>query len=480
MVEQEKTVPVSAPQTTALDPAPATPAAPTVAKPAGWMTREKKLAMVVLASFIALAAGVYVVKVMFKSKPPAEVVQAPVEPQLEMPQQLTRQTGLEPSPMPTIKPPATIITAGGVERVQVPELEPIVLPMGPMQETPIIVPKETMNTGPIVLPPDPMLSVPTVTDPPIVVTPTPMQSKDDFTNAKKDGGAKIELPNLDLPPILDDPPMAKNPVIRINGNEPKKEAGPKLEAPTIPDPPPAIDPPLIIDPPMKKEPAKKNPPDMDPPLVIDPPMSKKDPPSLDPPLVIDPPMAKKDPPALNPPLVIDPPVTKKDPPAISIELETPPKVVLPKKVDAPANSNEYDEDLHPFKKDENYRSISKVYYNSDAYALALQRYNREHPGQAEYVRVPPIWVLEKKYANDIASTSARSTSNAPPPSVDLTRNEQIYTVGDNGEMLAEIAKKTMGSEDAWKRIWDLNSQLNPAKMIPGGTRLRLPSGARGQ
>src|SRR5688572_33193600 len=99
MVEQEKMIPVSTPQTTALNPAPAsTPVpAPAAVKPAGWLTREKKLAVVVLGSFIALAAGVYAVKVMFKSKPPAEVAQAPAEPQLEMPKQLTRQTGLEPT-----------------------------------------------------------------------------------------------------------------------------------------------------------------------------------------------------------------------------------------------------------------------------------------------------------------------------------------------------------------------------------------------
>ena len=52
--------------------------------------------------------------------------------------------------------------------------------------------------------------------------------------------------------------------------------------------------------------------------------------------------------------------------------------------------------------------------------------------------------------------------------------ESVYTVAENGEMLAEIARKSLGSEDQWKRIWDANPQINPAKMIPGGTRLRLP------
>ena len=234
--------------------------------------------------------------------------------------------------------------------------------------------------------------------------------------------------------------------MRLGASNPKKEPPPKADRPPIPDPP----------------------------LVIEPPVTKKNPPAIDPPLVIEPPVTKKDPPAIDPPLVIDPPVTKKDPPAIDIELKAP-SAIVPKKAEASATSNDYDEDLHPFKKEDTYRSISKQYYNSDAYSIALQRYNKDHPGQAEYVRVPPIWLLEKKYANDISTTSARSTSNAPPPAVDLTqRSEQLYVVGDNGEMLADIARQKLGSEESWKRIWDLNPQLNPAKMIPGGTRLRLP------
>jgi hypothetical protein len=466
MMEQEKKTPVSTPQATALSPAPAPTAAVASAKSGGGLTREKRLAIVVLGSFIALAAGVYAVKVLFKSKPPDEVVQTPaVEPMLEMPPQVTRQTPLEPS---QIMLPPTIVTTGGFQRLPEIEPPPIVLPMDPMKETPIILPPE-MIEAPIIQPVEPKIKDPLAIDPPIVDVPSPKTRKDVFSNAKKEGGVKIELPDLDQPPIVIDPPVAKNPVIRVKANDPKKEAGPKLELPAIPDPPLAIDVPLVIDPPTTKELPKQGPPAIDTPIEIKPPMTKKDSPAVSPPIVNDPPMAKKYLPVIEPPIVVDLPMEKKSTPELNIELKAPP--IVPQKVDAPGNSNEYDEDLHPFKKDENYRSISRQYYNSDAYALALQRYNREHPGQADYVRLPPIWVLEKKYAADIAP---RSTSNAPPPSVDLMRNEQIYTVGDNGEMLADIAKKTLGSEDAWKRIWDMNSQLNPAKMIPGGTRLRVP------
>ncbi len=480
MVEQEKKAPVNPPQTTALTPPAQAPEPLPAKKPGGWFTRENKLAIVVLGSFIALAAGVYVVKVGFKTKhatDPTEVVQAPpADSNPQLPPQMTRQTGLEPSPMPQID-------------TSTPKAAPALEP------PPVIVPMGSLNDPSLMLPKEPKKDEPLAIDPLIFDVPNP--PKDVFSSVKKKDAVKSELPSLDRPPVIEAPPEAKGTVIRVGASEPKKDPPLKIDVPVIPDPPPAIDPPkkkdppaidpaLVIDPPAKKDAPKIEAPAIDPPLIVDAP-KKKDPPKKDPPkndlpaidlpLVIDPPakkdVQKKDPPVIDPPSVIDPPA-KKDVPVIEIDLKKDPTLVAPKKIDAPANSNDYDEDLHPFKKDDTYRSISKQYYNSDAYSIALQRYNRDHPGQADYVRVPPIWVLEKKYASDIASTSAHSTSNAAPLSVELARNERLYTVGDNGEMLADIARKTLGSEDAWKRIWDMNPQLNPAKMIPGGTRLRLP------
>ena len=450
MMEQEKKATVSTPQNTALaTQAPPPPPLPP-AKRTGWFTRETRLAIVVLASFLAVAAGVYAVKVVFKSKPPAEpteVVQGPpVEPRLDLPPQLTRSTALEPSPAPEVKSPVAKAPFG-VEAPKIQDLEP----------TPIVLPND-MDPPLVLSPSEKLKKDPLVIDPLIIDVPS--ARKDEFT--RKDN-VKSDLPKLDLPPVID-VPEAKNAVIRVGASDPKKDPPPMIEVPLIPEPPPVID---VL--------PKKDPPVIDRPLILDPP-AKKDPLKKDPPLILDPP-TKKDPPAIDPPLILDPPM-KKDVPVIDIDLKKDPPAIVPRKVDGPATGNDYDEDLHPFKKEDTYRSISKQYYNSDAYSIALQRYNRDHPGQADYVRIPPIWLLEKKYAADIASTSARSTSNAPPVAVDLAaRNEQVYTVGDNGEMLADIAKKTLGSEEAWKRIWDLNSQLNPAKMIPGGTRLRLPTGS---
>jgi hypothetical protein len=153
------------------------------------------------------------------------------------------------------------------------------------------------------------------------------------------------------------------------------------------------------------------------------------------------------------------------------------------KADAPKQDNGYDEDIHPLKPNETYSAISKQYYNSDAYATALQRYNRDTPGGlANNLRVPPIWVLEKKYPADVANTGTRSVGYVQP-AVDLPKvNEATYTVSENGEMIADVAKKTLGNDDyqTWQRIYTLNPQINPGKLIPGGTRLKLPDGTRTQ
>jgi hypothetical protein len=141
---------------------------------------------------------------------------------------------------------------------------------------------------------------------------------------------------------------------------------------------------------------------------------------------------------------------------------------------AEKKDNEFEEDFHAPKQDESYRAISKQYYNSEAYSTALQRYNQDHPNQLGKVRIPPIWVLEKNYAGDITTSTARPVNYTAPPAVAAPRNNPVYVVTENGEMLADIARKQLGSEDAWKRIWDLNPQLNPAKTIAGGTRLLLP------
>ena len=437
MIEQEKK------HTANLVPAP--PPKPPIARKGWWsrLTGETKLGLVVAGSFLALTGGVVGTKYFVKSPAPTdtgkEILQVRV-PQIEL---------LVPTPMPPaprIEQPAPAELPPIVSDIKfTPVPNPEVVQVGvdvpkipPAPDAPpaVVAPAEKKNVldDPVFLPP---VDVPMPNkETPIIAPPVRPPMKDDFTRKVP---MKIEAPKLDP---LDVPPVIDPLKIKIDPVEIK---------------------PTVVDP-LKIEPVEIRPPTVDP-LKI-----KIDPVEIKPP-VVEP--FKIEPVEIKP--TVDPMKIKIDPIEIkptTIELKTPIPI---ERANAVKKDGEYDEDMHSIKPNETYRAISKQYFNSEAYAAALQRYNRDHPGQADYVRIPPIWVLEKKYASDVNASPTRPVGYNPPPVADVTpRNDPAYTVGDNGEMLADIAKKSLGSEDAWKRIWDLNPQLNPAKMIPGGTRLKMP------
>lgn len=463
-----------------------------------WLSRETKLGLVVAGSFIALAAGVMTVKSFWVSSSPekpapevaaAQQVQVPEIPPAPAPKPVTLRSNVIEGeafvPSNRVEAPEPVIRRTSANTAE-PALVEIPVPESNR-------PKATRTENePLVLPP---LEVP---------EPPPVERKKDGFTSKPIMDTKIELPvDLPPPPVADkSKPEVKNAIIRISGSEPTKETPPKPDAPPPPiDNPPntiptmkEVTPPIEL--PIEAPKKEKSPPLLDNPPIVE--LPKEEPkkvigaPKLeDPPLIVEEP--KKDPARIEPPFTKDPPKMeptrielpaeppmKNDQPPLIVEpkrQDTPPVVAEPKKPD-PAmlrKDGDFDEDLHSAKPNETYRAISKQYYNSESYAIALQRYNRDNPGQADYVRIPPIWVLEKKYQADINTNPTRPVNfTAPPIAESNTRTEPVYTVGDNGEMLADIAKKQLGSEEGWKRIWDLNPQVNPAKLIPGGTRLRLP------
>jgi hypothetical protein len=510
------TTPTPSPTPKAAPPAPASspppPTPPALSPPAEpdlhkWhptVSRETRLGLIVAASFLSLVAAVMVVKSVFKpSAPPqAENAQASAEPPAESP---------PPRKLPQLDPSARVVVPASHDEPIVMDPTPAVPPKKIEHDSNIIdpelmiaptVPAEVVapKVDPtVVLPPaDPLvIEPPPVKKDPPLVAPEPVEvvvPKDNFkSNPAKKGPPPALLDPLDRPPAdVEAPPVAKNPVIRVGGTEPKKEppapiVPPVLEPPPMTDPMPKKEPEVIVPPAAKKDPAEVAPIKID--LPSDEPKKdpvvrqkdKKDPAIVPPPPPDDPMM--KDPAPIRigfPDDPVDPPVKKQpalDPPAkqdAPAVLDLAPKTGGTPRPDAPKADGGYDEDLHTLKPNETYRTLSKQYYNSEAYAAALQRYNREHPGQADYVRVPPIWVLEKKYATEV-SAPARAVNYAPPPSPEQGgRPEQVYTVADNGEMLADVAKKSLGSEDQWKRLWEANPSVNPAKLVPGGTRLRLP------
>jgi nucleoid-associated protein YgaU len=45
--------------------------------------------------------------------------------------------------------------------------------------------------------------------------------------------------------------------------------------------------------------------------------------------------------------------------------------------------------------------------------------------------------------------------------------------------LWDVAEEVYGDRRDWRRLWDANPQVNPNDRLAAGTRLALPSDARG-
>jgi hypothetical protein len=157
----------------------------------------------------------------------------------------------------------------------------------------------------------------------------------------------------------------------------------------------------------------------------------------------------------------------------------------------------YDEETYVCKPNDTFLSISRQYYQSEKYERALLLFNRNHPratdairqdppvvrdGQAVYI--PPLRVLERQYASVIPDhiplpPPVPPLASAAPgyPAPLAASGDRLYRVRPNGEMLWDVAQRTMGRGDRWAEIYNLNSQFNPQQPVPGGTTLRLPADA---
>jgi hypothetical protein len=199
-----------------------------------------------------------------------------------------------------------------------------------------------------------------------------------------------------------------------------------------------------------------------------------------------------------------------------------PAATLPSSIPSPAADlpssggtqvESYDEDTYVCKATDTFASISQAVYHTEIYGQALLLFNRNHPLATENVRreppviqagqplyIPPLEILRKYYTSAIAET-ATGTSR-PSPAASLTdaaasirplavapsatvatpapasAQERSYRVSGNGEMLRDIARRTLGDGDRWAEIYRLNPKYDPVYPVPAGTELRLPANAR--
>ena len=173
----------------------------------------------------------------------------------------------------------------------------------------------------------------------------------------------------------------------------------------------------------------------------------------------------------------------------------------------------YDEQMYRWKAGDTFGAIARNYYGSDRYEKALLLFNRDHPRAADGVRldppalqadqlvfVPPANVLAKQYPQAIGAQvasaqpvpvqpapvqtlpTASAVGLAAPvrdPAVTQTGSaEKFYKVRGNGEWFRDIARNILKDGDRWWDIARLNTQYDPAHLVPTGTLLRVPSDAR--
>jgi nucleoid-associated protein YgaU len=182
-------------------------------------------------------------------------------------------------------------------------------------------------------------------------------------------------------------------------------------------------------------------------------------------------------------------------------------------------------EVRPFKATAELNTMEKIsqhFYGDEKYAEALFAYNKalgpssyfrdDSPYRpslvGEVVLVPERDVLEKNYVAEIGNHRPRPetvpmidthiptpgpTAAAPPPPPVATTpalqppaplasaadGAKTYTVQGNGEMLYEIARRTLGSGKDWTDIFNLNRDKlpHPERPIPAGTVLQLPPAA---
>jgi nucleoid-associated protein YgaU len=178
---------------------------------------------------------------------------------------------------------------------------------------------------------------------------------------------------------------------------------------------------------------------------------------------------------------------------------TPPANGSPSPTGSP-DVESYDEETYTWRTSDSFRAISQNYYRSDKYERALQLFNQNHPLATDAVRrdppvvqpgqpvyIPPARILEKYYATaitEVARSAPTTTPENPASSIRPTVNAQPvapdkrYLVKAGGEMVLDIARRTLGNADRWTDIYRLNPGFDPKDPVPAGTELKMPSDAR--
>ena len=218
---------------------------------------------------------------------------------------------------------------------------------------------------------------------------------------------------------------------------------------------------------------------------------------------------------MGPAISVVPSVPENKPPGVFPSIDAPPKPSLeppvgmgtPTAFTKPGGTTEvkpvapefapktgFDVDLHDPKANDSYESISLEWYNDRRYAAALRAFNQNKPLQGGHsVDVPPIHILKRRFpaqaGGAVTPVGGAAVPSATPqwgpagdkpdaPARAVGAGRGGYVVPPGGMTMKAVARLTLGNEQRWRDIYDLNSNLRPDDVLPPGTELKLPADAR--
>jgi hypothetical protein len=160
--------------------------------------------------------------------------------------------------------------------------------------------------------------------------------------------------------------------------------------------------------------------------------------------------------------------------------------VKPAGVVEQAPTTSFDVDLYQPRARDTYETISREYYGDLGYARALTAFNGGRPLQAgRHVEIPPIHVLKNRYPQLLGNTMpapagaewlpAGGTSTGPTANFRVA-GSSTFVVPSGGMTMKAIARLTLGTEDRWEEIYNLNPKYSTS-FVPAGAEIRLPANA---
>ena len=91
------------------------------------------------------------------------------------------------------------------------------------------------------------------------------------------------------------------------------------------------------------------------------------------------------------------------------------------------------------------------------------------------VHLPQVKELETRYPSLIPDLTPLPPATAAVPAPPLPRYQVRAAAG---EMMRDIAGRSLGNAERWVDIYRMNPSFDPARPVPAGSVLQMPADAR--